>query len=70
MDETKQLTKVDKALIELLLWATGPNRSGNPYCQSAVRKAIEAAKEAYGVDMWDDTSTPSPRERFTEMTNG
>lgn len=43
-----------KHLVELLKWATGPNRSGNPYTHDAVKNALTHLGELTGGN---DSST-------------
>lgn len=47
----KEAADAKKALLELYKWATGQDRSGNPYTKPAVRNAIKALGNKEGYDL-------------------
>ena len=58
--EDKEMTTEEKLLVALrilLAWATGGDKSGNPYLYPAVKEALELIAEIDGTQNWLDART-------------
>ncbi len=54
-----------EALYELLVWATGPNRRGNPYMHQPVENALIALNKWMGVEgVWRNAKENYKNEYF------